>query len=301
MPDIIVTDDLVELTRVGLRKVYLNEYEAPGTIWNRIFPELDSDLATEQELIMAGFPAVPQWNADGGGISYAKPVSGGRILFTHTDYALGWVLSHKMIRDDLYEKTGKDLSTAAALSTRHSVEQDCANVFNNAFTTLGPDGKVLCATDHPLLGGGSQANRPVAGGALTKTTLSNAVTAFMRMTNHMGQPIVMSAIYLVVPPELWETAKQLVSGSWDATDNKHAENMLKGVVSDVIVWPYLVSTTAWFLVAATNQTKLRFFWRERPSYDADKDFHTKGIANSVNYAYSVGYTAYDGVYGNPGV
>jgi hypothetical protein len=76
--------------------------------------------------------------------------------------------------------------------------------------------------------------------------------------------------------------------------------MLKGIVSDVYVWPNLTSTGAWFLVAATSQTKLRFFWREHPTYDADKDFKTKSIWNSVNYAYSVGYTAYDGTWGNPG-
>lgn len=298
---VIITPEQLELTKIGLETIYMDEYDAPAQTGFRIFKEDTMDTPLVEEMIMAGFGAIPEWNSDGGGMAWDKPLSGDRIAFTATDYALQWSLSHKMIRDDLYNKVGSDLVKSAGQSTRHTVEQSMANIFNNGFTVTGPDTKYLFATDHPLLGGGTQGNRPASGAALSATTLQAALIALSKMKNHRGQPIVIGDFALVIPPDLRFIAEALIRNKMDPAATYNTENVMAGTVTDIIEWPYLTSATAWFLVAKPDKTKLKFFWREKPSYDLDyKDFGTKSLSNSVNFAYSVGYTAYDGVYGNPG-
>ena len=46
-----------------------------------------------------------------------------------------------------------------ARSMANTKQIKAASVLNNAFSTTGGDGKTLIATDHPLGGGGSLANR----------------------------------------------------------------------------------------------------------------------------------------------
>lgn len=300
MADLIISTDLYELTKVGLDKIFLNEYSAPAPVGFKYFPEATMDKPIMEEMIMAGFGMVPQWNANGGTMSTDRPISGDRVLFTATDYGMTWYLSHKMLRDDMYQKTGADLTKAAALSAVHTREQDMANVLNLGFTVTGADGKYLFATDHPRLDGGTQSNRPASGAALSATTLQAALVALAKQKNHRGQPIIGFDYALVIPPDLLYTATELVKNQWNPASGYHTENVLKGSVTEIIVNPYLTSALAWFLIAKPNVNKLRFFWREKPKYEVEKDFETKSIKNSLNFAYSVGYLAYDGTYGNPG-
>lgn len=304
---LIVTSDLIELTKIGLEEIFLNEINAPNQYYPDIFEVEDMDKPLEEYLRMAGFGAVPEWNADGGEVNYDKPISSGRIGFTAKDYALAWVLSHKILRDDLYKKTSADLTQAAGLSVRHTTEQFAANVIANGFTVNGPDGVPLFSANHPLLGGGVQSNL-LANAALSDSALTTAIGVVRRAKNDRNQPIVYGFDSLVIPPELEFVAAKLMNNSTHAEVTQNVagnqnvasapiENVLKGVIPRYIVWPYLVDASDYFLLASKPQRKLKYFWRERPWYDADKDFKTKGVANSVAYACTAGYISYQGIWG----
>lgn len=304
---LIVTADLIELTKIGLNEVYLNEANAPGQMYQELFDVQDSDKSIEEELRLAGFGLIPPWNSDGGRINYDKPISGARILFTHTDFALGWVVSHKMLREDLYKKTGKELTTCAGLSTRHSVETDALNIFNLGFSDVGPDGVSLFDGVHPLLGGGTQSNL-LAAAALTEGALQTALGVVKRAKNDRSQPITYELDYILVPPEYDYVARKLLNptdrpepGTGGAAGSvAPMQNVFKGAIPRILVSPYLTGTNVYFIGAIKAQRFMKFFWRERPWYDADKDFETKGVANSVAYAYSVGYSHYGGMWGSLG-
>ena len=302
-----MTNDLIELTKVGLSEIYLNEVDAPNSQYADIFQVVDSKLSVEQELRMAGFGGIPVWNADGGKILYDKPLSGSRILFTHTDYALGWVVSHKMLREDLYNKVGKDLVTGAGLSTKHSIEQDSMNVINLGFLVNGPDGVPLFSASHPMLNSSLQSNL-LAAAALTKGTLATAIAAIKRSVNDQNQPIVYDLDALLVGPELGFTAKEILTLATRPVENLAKNenvggvmpNVYQGVIPRILESPYITDTNGYVILAIKKQRHLKFWWRERPWYDADKDFETKGVANSVAYAYSVGYPHWGGVWGSEG-
>jgi len=304
---LLITQDMIELTKVGLNEVYLNEIDEPSMQYTKLFDVKESKKSFEEEIILAGFGTVPPWDADGGKVLYDKPLSGERVRFIHTDYAMAWTVSHKLLRDDLYNKTSKELVTAASLSTRHSIEQDALNIFNTGFTVNGPDGVPLFSNNHPLLGGGVQSNLGTPA-ALTKESLKAMLTKIRRSVNERGQPVSYIPDTLLVPPELemtvWELleSSNIMSIAGANTAAAALDNPVKGMgfIKNVIISPYLTSDKAWFIGAIPKQRFTKFFWRERPWYDADKDFETKGVANSVAYAYSVGYTTYKGWWGNAG-
>lgn len=298
-----ITPNFLQLTKVGNREVFLNEYELADSNWNKCIPEMSSNMIMETELPMAGFGPIPVWDSDGSNIDYDVPIQGTPVYFTHTDYALGWAVSHKMIREDLYKKTGAELSRAAAISVRNTTEQIVANMYSNGFSASYPGGMdnlCLFTSNHTKLGGGVQSNISATGAALNSTTLTAGLVAFRKFTNHRNQILNLFPTKLICSPDNEYAARQLLFSTWDASANVHTENILKGTIRELIVWPQLTSTTAWFLITDLSQTKLRFFWRERPQYDSWTDNANKAIHSSVNYAHSLGWVTYEGTYGNAG-
>jgi hypothetical protein len=63
---------------------------------------------------------------------------------------------------------------------------------------------------------------------------------------------------------------------------------------------YLTLTTAWFVFAEKRQHKLKFFWREQPTFDSQDDFFTKGANFSTFFRFSVGADYWHGTCASKG-
>ena len=100
--------------------------------------------------------------------------------------------------------------------------------------------------------------------ALTKANLEAAVTAFMKQTDKDGQPINVEPRVLLVPPDLWATATQLVKSSTliiaGDTDSVIGNvNVISDLNLKVVVEPRLsnsnytgYSATSWYLIGNPN-------------------------------------------------
>lgn len=309
MNTMMTSQQFPDLLRVGVRKVFLNEYGAYPEFFSKIFSVEDSKKAYEEELLMAGFGLVPEWNSDGQELPTDRILTGERVLYVHKDYGMMWSVSKRLLREDMYGKVGRELVKEAVRSMKTTIEVVAHGVLNNAFASPRP----LCSNAQQLIGGGAFSNRITA--ALTGTALQNALTRFRRWVNHRGQPIVLEPKILLVPPELEWMAKTLLqstthpnitfaSGNSGAVDSTGVPtgngviNVLRSAVDTLIVDPYLVDNNNWFLMTDKSQHKLRFFWREKPTTELDeRDFRTKGVMHSITCAFSVGFTDWFGVLG----
>lgn len=309
MNTMMTSQQFPDLLRVGIRKVFLNEYGAYPEFFSKIFSVEDSKKAYEEELLMAGFGLVPEWNSDGQELPTDRILTGERVLYVHKDYGMMWSVSKRLLREDMYGKVGRELVKEAVRSMKTTIEVVAHGVLNNAFASPRP----LCANNQQLIGGGTFSNRITA--ALTSTALQNALTRFRRWVNHRGQPIVLEPKILLVPPELEWMAKTLLqstthpnitfasgnSGAVDSTGVSTSNgviNVLRSAVDTLIVDPYLVDNNNWFLMTDKSQHKLRFFWREKPTTELDeRDFRTKGVMHSITCAFGVGFTDWFGVLG----
>ena len=75
-------------------------------------------------------------------------------------------------------------------------------MLNNAFSVTGGDGKVLVATDHPLGGGGSLANRATTMADLNETSLEDSLINISTFTDDRGLNIALKGMKLIIPPQL---------------------------------------------------------------------------------------------------
>ena len=80
------------------------------------------------------------------------------------------------MEDNLYDQLELDIQEQQQ-DQWHTKQVKAAATLNNAFNSsfTGGDGKELCATDHPLGGGGTFRNEPSTAADLNETSLENAL------------------------------------------------------------------------------------------------------------------------------
>ena len=173
-----------------------------------------------------------------------------------------------------------------------------------AYTLLTSNPAVLSAdmfaTDHPLVGGGTRSNRTDS--ALDRTAFKAAIQAFRKWTNAQGQiqDLTEAGFYLVVPAELEETAKMIVSSPYNVVSNVQGEANISGTYNtEVIVSGKLSSLDAnnWYLVRKA-QTPFHFWERLAPAIRITEDPDTLHTKITCDFAVGTGGGPEpDGVYG----
>jgi hypothetical protein len=301
--NIMTSGQFPDLLRVGIREVFLSEYQSYPELYSKVYDVQTSNRAYEEELIIAGFGAIPEWNSDGSELPTDRALTGNRILYVHKDYGMMWTVSKRLLREDLYAKIGAELMREAVRAMKHTVELVAWSVIANGFSGSRP-----LFGEQTLLNGDTFNNRLNV--ALTPTGLEQALTRFHRWRNHRGIPVVIQPQLLIVPPELKYVAYTLLHSSYfpnigtagntapSGTGAAFYDNPFRNVIPDTLVVPYLTDTNDWFIFAAPKVHKLRFFWREKPTTDMFTDFRTKGVMHSITAAFSVGFTDFYGTLGS---
>ena len=137
-----------------------------------------SCLASQQHLLKM---KVPQ-------LSVTMLRSMDRSLWPHETIAMGFSITEEAIEDNLYDSLSARYTKALARAMAYTKQVKAAAILNNAFdsgTTYG-DGKTLCATDHPLVSGGTNSNRPSVAADLNETSLEAAVIQIAGWTDERG-------------------------------------------------------------------------------------------------------------------
>lgn len=154
----ITTAQIVDTLDANLNSMYQDGLEGWGNEYQKVFNVLNSTKQTEQDSYESGFGAMPE-KPEGVAATYDTTYPGIKETYTHKTYALGYELTEEAVEDNLQTpETFNKLPQALSRSGEETVEITAAAVFNTGFSTAGFDGKVLFATDHPSLGGGTVAN-----------------------------------------------------------------------------------------------------------------------------------------------
>lgn len=178
-----------------------------------------------------------------------------------------------------------------------------ATILNGAFsgTTYG-DGKALCVTDHPLVGGGTNSNRPAVAADLNETSLEAAVIQLAGWTDERGLLIAAKPRKLVIPPALQFVATRLLDteGRVGTADNDLNALRNNGSIPEgFTVNHYLTDTDAWFLTTDVPNG-LKHFVRTPMSTSMDADFDTGNSRYKARERYSFGVSDPLGIFGSPG-
>ena len=269
-------NSFTKLLEPKLRKIFYETYDEVPEQYAKLFKINKSKKAQETDY---GLGAFKPWTklgtsmstvADGNNmpsVNYQKIPAGLERIYTHEEFADGFMVERKFVDDEQYriiEKMPADLARAG----RYKVETDAASVFNNAFDNTnykGYDNVCLISAAHPILntsidvgyGAGKASN--LVEGALSDVTLKKATTLMRKQVDEAGKLIQMKPDTLVVPPDLEWLALELTKSAQKVGTSDNDINSLMGRFK-VVVYDFLTDSDAWFIMDSTRH-QLNFFWR----------------------------------------
>ena len=290
----------------GLNSLFGLSYDEYNREYEDIFSIEDSNRAFEEEVLISGFGSAPT-KTEGQGVSFDNASESYSARYTHDTVALAFALTEEAIEDNLYDSLGKRYTKALAKSMANTKEVKGADVLNNAFSSsfTGGDGKSLIATDHPLSGGGSAANRATSMADLNETSLEDALIDIGSFTDDRGLTISVQASKMIVPSELVFVADRILNSQLRTGTSDNDLNAIKntGVLSGgYSVNHYLTDPDAFFiLTSVTDQGDgLKMFQRSGMETSMEPEFSTGNIRYKARERYSFGFSDWRGIYGSQG-
>lgn len=252
-----------------------------------LFATPGSQRAFEEHLGAGQFSSDWEFEATGR-VPYDDKNKGFLTRFTHREYAKGFIVTRKMVDDNLFPEIMGDARELGDAAFRHR-EKSAASVFANAFSAATTEA-TLDAFGFPVVGGdlvalGSAAHPQSAADtgstqnnegtlALSRDNVGTTRVAMMNFTDDRGDILNVMPDQLLVPPELEDTAATITRSLMDPTSANNAVNPQAGRFS-TMVWHYLEDTNAWFMMdSARRQRDLIWYERIPLEFGREEDFDT---------------------------
>lgn len=255
----------------------------------------------EETVEATGFGMAPV-KSEGGAVAYMGAQQGPTTRFTHVAYGLGFIVTREERDDNLYAELARQRSQALGFSFRQTKETVGSNILNRAFNSSYPggDGKELCATDHPVAGGGTQSNELAVAADLTEASLEDLMIQIAQAQNNMNLKIALRPQKLIVPPALAFEAERIVNSTLRPGTANNDTNALNGKLpGGVMVYHYLDDDDAFFVTTDAPEG-LMGFQRTGFEMSRDNDFDTLNFKMKGYERFVFGWADFRGVYGSPG-
>ena len=302
MPTLRTTLPSLYLSRLAfLEDVLFDELPVEASIAQQILKVRDmGNKPFVKTTTVASFGTVPI-KAEGAAVQYADMAAGFDQTYQADTYELAFKASKEAL-DDEQEEVVSDAARALGSSLNFAYEVDHANLFNNGFSAAftGPDSVALFSTAHPLIGGGTNANRPTTDGDLSVSQLRTALNDIAQTRDDANKLIHWRPRVLLVPYNAKWLAMELIGSELRADTADNAINAFKDDGLKVVAWPYLTDFNAFYLLAEPTKHNVRTYWRERPNVLHDWDFETSSMKVKIRARWKRNWSDYRGVYGTSG-
>ena len=287
----------------GLNALFGMEFGRYENQHSEIYTTESSDRAFEEEVMLSGFGAAPV-KQEGSGVSFDDANESFTARYNHETIALAFAITEEAVEDNLYDRISARYTRALARSMAHTKQVKAAAVLNNAFdsTVTGGDGKELCATDHPLINGGTFANEPSTAADLNETSLEDALISIAGFVDERGLKIALRGTKLIIPRQLQFTAERLMSSVLRSATSDNDVNAIRSMgmlPQGYTVNDFLTDTDAFFIMTDTPRGFLHFE-RTPLSTNMEADFDTGNMRYKARERYSFGFSDPRCVFGSPG-
>ena len=293
---------LVQELEPGLNALFGLEYKTYENQHTEIYTIESSDRAFEEEVMLSGFDSAPV-KTEGAGVAYDQAQEVYTARYTHETIALAFSLTEEAVEDNLYASLSARYTKALARSMANTKQIKAAAILNGAFTTsVGGDGKPLCADDHPTLSGPVLKNELATPADLSETSLEQALIDISAFTDERGLLISVQGIKLIIPKELQFTADRIMKSTLRVGTADNDINSLKNmgmIPQGYRVNNYLTDPEAFFIMTdAPNGMKM--FQRVAMKTGFEGDFDTGNVRYKARERYSFGFSDPRGIFGSPG-
>ena len=270
---------------------------------SEIYTTESSDRAFEEEVMLSGFGAAPV-KQEGSGVSFDDANESFTARYNHETIALAFAITEEAVEDNLYDRISARYTRALARSMAHTKQVKAAAVLNNAFdsSVTGGDGKELCATDHPLITGGTFANEPSVAADLNETSLEDALISIAGFVDERGLKVALRGTKMIIPRQLQFTAERLMSSVLRPATSDNDVNAIKSMgmlPQGYTVNDFLTDSDAFFIMTDTPRGFLHFE-RTPLSTNMEADFDTGNMRFKARERYAFGVSDWRCVFGTPG-
>lgn len=274
-----------------------------GNVGELIFTKKSSHDKGFYESVTLGGMGTASRKGEGAAISYDSIDQESNMRWAIYTYVKAARLTMESIDDNLYQDLLPMYAKEIAKSLVYTKDENRATILNEAFTSgkTGPDGKVLCATDHPLQAGGTSSNKLATNSDLSEDALESMLILVDKFLNSDGLKSMYNAQYLVVPTDLKYEATRIMKGKNQvdtANHNIHAINA-RGDIKELLVWKRLTDTDAWFVTTDADDSLVEVS-RAGLQRKEHNDPYTYDLVVSMYERYRILFNDWRGVAGTPG-
>ena len=279
------------------------EYKQLNPVLPMIAKVMTTDKALDivQELVGIGMANRLE---EGGVISFESHRQGRNRTYASTEFAKGMAITRRAIDDGQAIDHISIMSKQLVKALFHRKETEGAAFFNNPTSTSDPyagmDALALLSTAHVLGNGATYANKPTVDGPLAEKILEDAMVNVWNFIGNDGTRINADVKNLVIPPALHFVASRLLGGSERPGTAERDINVLnkEGRLQDPIMWRFLTSSTAWFLL--TDMEGFKLYQRAQPDLHSYNEEATRSIVYQIIERFVVNYDDSHFVYGSVG-
>ena len=299
----ITRSQLLKELEPGLNALFGLEYDRYDSEHAEIYETESSDRAFEEEVMLAGFGQAPV-KGEGAAVSYDSSNEAYTARYTHETIALAFAITEEAVEDNLYDRLSSRYTRALARSMANTKQVKAANVLNNAFSstyTFG-DGKELCATDHPTVGGGDFRNELSTSADLNETSLEQSLIDIAAFIDERGLKIALQGRKLIIPAALQFVAERLTASQLrpGTADNDINASRSMGMLPDGYVVNNFLTDTDAFFIKTDAPNGFKHFERMSIKNSMEGDFETGNVRYKARERYSFGVSDPRCVFGSPG-
>ena len=286
----------------GLNALFGMEYARYDDEHSEIYETESSDRSFEEEVKLSGFDAAPVKD-EGDAISYDAAQESFTARYNHETIAMGFAITEEAMEDNLYDSLSARYTKALARAMAHTKQVKAVVPLNTGFDTYqSGDGVTLFSTAHPLVGGGTNSNRPSTHVDLNETSLEAAVIQIGKWKDERGLMIAARPQTLVIPPDLQFVATRVMKSELrpgTADNDVNAVRSMGVVPGGTVVNHYLTDTDGWFLLTDVPNG-MKHFNRVALETSMDGDFDTGNVRYKARERYSFGVSDPLGIWGTSG-
>ena len=256
--------------------------------WRKVVDFRNTDTSSLRIAALTGIGDIGTWDGSAG-ITSASIDSTGASTMTYQGYAVQVKLNKYDIKDipEITQLSAQKLGQAVAEKYRKLAFTHLAGFTSDAAGFATADGKGLADNTHTLAAGGTRDNHLTT--ALSRTAVMAAIKQMRQFPNYQSQytSFADGALLLVVPPELEQTAIEIVhSGFNGGGDDGMQVNAVSLFNIEIVVDPYMTDANDWCLMTAdTSSSPIKFWERSSPDFSlTELQLDTRQLLMTVDFA-----------------
>ena len=246
-----VTRDVVRATNAAARTVFDTAFAAQQGVWREIATLVPSTQASEEYGWIGQVPAMRQWTDE----RVVKGLTAHSYQIRNKKFEATIAVAREVLEDEAHAQVRTRIEGLAEAASAH-YDSLVFDLLNAGTTEKAYDGAAFYGSHS--VGGQTIAN--LSDAPLTATALQTAIAQMMRIPLDNGEPMLLRPTHLLVPPELYFSALQIVASTFNPAapgagiPSAMAANPLYGMLQ-VVVSARLTGTTEWHLLDCSRSLK----------------------------------------------